>query len=235
MVLYVSLGLNILFCIILIWFYVFYARKLDCEKIDLDYMIENNLFRTGDLILFKATDCLHGLKLANYFTHAGIVYILNCIPYIFEAEYAHSIVLSPLRDRVLRYRGFCYVKSLNIQLPNDVLREFDDFINYAINDMYYDRKVVSKAVEKIIGKTCDTGTNCAELAFLCMLRLGLLPITEYYTYHPHYLRYITNIALQKPYKYSDPVRLTYPPFKYSDTLLNVKNVSSELIDSGYIS
>ena len=61
--------------------------EMKCEdKIYMEKLLNNNILKTGDLILFKSTDNLHSLLFGNYFTHVGMVIVdeilTNNEPYI---------------------------------------------------------------------------------------------------------------------------------------------------------
>ena len=110
--------------------------ELKCEdKIYMEKLLNNDILKTGDLILFKSTDNLHSFKLGNYFTHVGMVIVdeilTNNEPYIFEAcntkyseiphdredkwnlKYSKGILFHPLDERLKRYRGYIYYKPLS--------------------------------------------------------------------------------------------------------------------------
>lgn len=213
--------------VFILYVYTIQVHKIDAKKIFIDDLINNGNIRTGDMILFKATNAYHALYFGNYFTHVGIVYLdeKTGIPYIFEANGAEGlpiknhhnrkgIFFSPLQARVEKYSGYAWWKPLRYELSADVKLGFKQFISYCLKNMEYDMKIFRSSVMKWLGlERCNLATNCGELTFLTLIKLGLLDVDEYYRPPTlHYLRWVTNITKLKNNTYLKLVELIHHPF-----------------------
>lgn len=184
--------------------------------------------RTGDLILFKAYNHMYSALMGTYYTHCGIVVMRDGVPYCFEAASVASTTLLPhhnrrgifctrLAQRVHKYPGACYVKKVNVEIPPETCAEFEKFIAYAHKHMQYREEVVRSAIEKLFGKLLDHDTNCGEMAYLSLIKLGILNIDQFDIPRAHHLRFINNCTdlysdVYGHVVYSQPIRLTYSPF-----------------------
>lgn len=183
--------------------------------------------KTGDLILFKAYNNFNSLCTTSYFGHVGMVYIDDGIPLLFEANgiervplkphhSKNGVFLSPLSDRIKKYKGRCYLKSLNKPLPPESIQSLKEFIDYAMNNMYYDYHVIKSGFKKLFGiEKCHNGTNCGEIMFLSLIKLGLLDIEFYDTCILNHLKFVCEITdFKNGYKYLDLVEIIDHPFAY---------------------
>ncbi len=197
--------------------------KFDCKDIFLDDL----KVKTGDIILFKGFNNYYSMFHGSYFGHIGIVYVKNSIPMIFEAngiEYTpllehHSkkgVYLTPLKERIAKYKGKCFLKELNKKLSDEQLYNFDKFIDFALNNMYYNHAVISSGAKKGFGlEKCNLGTNCSEIVFLSLISLNLLPIEYYDMKIFHHLRLVCNLdKLQNDYYYKEIIGIIDHPFAY---------------------
>ncbi len=197
---------------------VFYSSSAPtCGSVWLDDYYDR--FKTGDLICFKATNNYNSLMMLNYFTHVGIVVLIGRVPYIFEAfevsgykwkddRHKNGILFTPLYERVVRYKGFAYVKPLEFALESHVLNEFNSFINFALSEMKYNYSIVSNCFSKLFGQDYATGTNCAELVALSFVKLGLLDMQDIKHIFNH-IKFVTNITEVKNNRYLEPQELLY--------------------------
>lgn len=207
--------------IIVLYIYLIQYHCYSYDKIFLEDLVNNNLLKTGDLILFKAYDNYNAILIGSYYTHIGIVYVgKGNIPYIFEAngidtQDSDGIFLTPLSDRIKTYKGKCYYKQLSNQLQAHAILELEWFMDYAMRNMYYNHSVLSSSIKKFSGvEKCNDGTNCGELVFLCLLKLGLLPLEYYYDNVFHYLSWMCSIKeLSDGYEYEEPIEIVYKYFK----------------------
>ena len=195
---------------------------------DLD---ESCKVKTGDLILFKAMDNLHSTIIGNYFTHVGIIIIddklTNGKPYIFEATGVRKLQLrqdkskrgiycTSLLERLKRFRGYIYLKSLDNPILPMMHNNLLNFIYYALDNMDYEYNITRSCVRKLLGDTCSDNTNCGELVFLSLINMDLLsekhwksPITPR---NLHHLRWMCNIQkLNNEYKYNDIIEIIKTP------------------------
>jgi len=196
-----------------------------------DEIITKCKVKTGDLILFKAMDNLYSVVIGNYFTHVGIVIIddklTNGEPYIFEAtgirklQLRHNkskrgIYCTPLLERLKRFRGYIYLKSLDNAILPMMHNNLLNFIYYALDNMDYEYNLARSCVRKLLGEACSDNTNCGELVFLSLINMDLL--SEQYWDSTiklkdlHHLRWMCNIQnLNNDYKYNDIVEIIKTP------------------------
>lgn len=218
--------LTIVIVLLCIWIYRMQFYKIQTkETIFLDHLLAANKFKTGDVILFKAFNNFNSIFHGGYFGHVGIVYVLDGVPMLFEAngiEYTplmphHSkrgIFFTPLADRIKKYKGTCYLKALSKPLSADVIYDFHKFINYTLNNFYYDYNVVSSSLKRCIqGIRCTKNTDCGQLVFLSLIKLGLLDMKEYDTNKLHVLNYVAYLdKLENDYKFNELIQIQDHPF-----------------------
>jgi hypothetical protein len=223
-------GSFIIIVIILVtWYYVFTHAHPDLDTETLNTLLAENKFKTGDMILFKAIDNHNAPIIASYYGHVGIVYVYSDdptrTPYIFEAanptnlilephQNTKGIYLSPLVERVKKYKGYCFYKELDKSVVKDNIKEFEHFIDYCVSNMEYDTNIFASSFRKgALGERLNNKTNCGELVFLSLIKLDLLTMKEYQKNVFHHLRWMCNIEnLQNFNYYHTPVKILYDPF-----------------------
>lgn len=207
-----------------IWYYQLSPHNYPCIP------LHEIAFRTGDLILFKPTDNWNAPRIACWYTHIGVVYIhpddsLH-VPYIFEAmgtrgrymlphQNLSGIFLEPLAGRVTKYAGSVFIKRIHgPKIPDDVAREFMQLVHYAKENMYYEYSLGWNGLRKGLGlEKCNHGTNCGETVMLSLIKLGILPLSEYDIAHVHHLRNMCYLSdCTTGYIYDNPVQIVYDPF-----------------------
>ncbi len=222
-----SIFVSISIILIVIWIYFLQYHKIQTEyKLFADVFINNPNLKTGDLILFKAYNNFNSIFHGSYFGHIGIVYIhADGTPMLFEANGVertplmshHSkrgVFLTPLVDRLKKYKGRCFWKPLNAQLNASIIHGFEEFMNYCLDNLDYDYSVVTGGIKRWFGVSkCGKGTDCGQIVFLSLIKLGLLPIEEYDVPRLHHLKYVCNVKnLQFDYKYLPLVEVIDHPF-----------------------
>jgi hypothetical protein len=223
---YVLYICSILIIIIIILVFIIYRvyvkvfKDYPAKNIDLDDIH----LKTGDIILFKGYNSLYSAYHGSYFGHVGIICIRNGIPMILEAngvEYMHlqphhnkkGIFFTPARDRIKKYKGACYVKRLSKPLSKVVELYFYNFIQYCLKKFKYNMSVVSDAIKKKLGiEKLSNKTNCGQLVYLSLIKLGLLPIEAYDEKILYYLDYITDLKYLIDNKYEKPIKIVHHPF-----------------------
>lgn len=219
---------GIFITLFLLYVYQIQYSAGDYPSVHLEDLLRDRVFKTGDIILFKAANNFNSIFINSYWGHIGIVYVRNdqpYTPYIFEAmgiEGSHfrarhnpnGIFLSPLRDRISKYKGRCWLKPLNQAVDIAIANRFMSFIQYAIRAMYYDKNIVRSSLRKIIKRNrCGKNTNCGELVFLSLIKLGLLHEKEYNQPACHYLKWMAGIEkLNDQYEYLAPLEIIDHPF-----------------------
>lgn len=204
----------------LIYIYVIQFSSVDASTCFLDTITS---FKTGDIILFKACNNANAILIGNYYTHIGIVYVTDGVPYIFEAcgvEYMSlkphhnpsGIFLTPLLPRISKYKGTVYWKRLEHTIHTDICDSFKQFIDYAIENMYYNYSFVHNAFSKLMGEKYTLGTNCGELVLLSLIKLQLLPIESFDAACMYSLKYVSYLEQLHGNKYLPLVKIIDQPF-----------------------
>jgi hypothetical protein len=203
--------------------------KLNCPTIFVDDLIESNALKTGDIILFKAYNNFNSIFHGGYFGHIGMVWIdpddKSAEPYLFEANGIERVPLKPyhnpkgifltkLADRIKKYKGMIYLKQLNKPLALSTISDFKNFINYCLENMEYNYAVGSSGIKKGLSlERCTRKTNCGEIMFLSLIKLGLIDIELYDTRIFHHLNYVAKLQdLLKGYRYLDLIEIVDHPF-----------------------
>lgn len=147
------------------------------------------------------------------------------IPYLFETngiEYMslrshHSnrgVFFTPLKERIQKYKGKCFVKKLNVSVNDEQKRHFKSFINFALNHMYYDYDLLQSSIRKKIGvESYSLGVNCGTLAFLSLISLGLLPYEMLDMKILHHLMYVSKLTDLKNASYYQQLQIVDHPFR----------------------
>lgn len=212
----------------ILWMVAFNHIHPNYKEVKYEDLLAMGKFKTGDILLFKALDNWNAPVLASYFGHIGIIYVdpddPTRTPYLFEAANPTDMVLedqhneagiffSKLVDRIKRYQGYTYLKELAVPIHPDKIREFKEFMHFCVDKMYYNINVFSNGLRKgLFGERLNLGTNCGEIVFLSLLKLGLLP-QEYYQKNVfHHLRWMCSIQDLTDNRYLEPVKITYAPF-----------------------
>ncbi len=217
--------IGVFIIIVILWIYIMQYHKVKTEyQIFADDLSASNL-KTGDLILFKAYNNFNSIFHGSYYGHIGMVYILDGVPMLFEAngiervplKNHHSrrgVFLTPLIDRIKKYKGRCFLKPLNKPLPSYIIEGFEEFIQYSLKNMEYDYNVFTGGIKRMLGLSkCGHGTDCGQIMFLSLLKLGLIDINEYDVPRLHHLRYVCNIStLENGYAYMPLVEVIDHPF-----------------------
>lgn len=224
----------IILSIIIYIYYIQFAIPV-YPKIQLEELIKH--VKTGDMILFKASNNFNSVKIGCRYTHIAMVYIPNgenTKPLLFEANRTDGmnllehqnhkgIFVSPMLERLQKYKGYLYYRPINKKLTNIMVSEMEIFIKYCINNMYYDTNLLQSALRNKFGKKrCDHGTNCGEILFLTLIKMGLIPISQYDMPKLHYLFNLShnNLLLNNEYSYSTKYMIVDHPFA-SDNISSV--------------
>ena len=214
----------IIIIIVMMWTYYMEHHHPIYEEMWIDDIIAKA--KTGDLILFKSTDHYNSSIIISYFTHIGVVWRpSNQPPMLFEAagttgmtlydnENKAGIFCTDLETRLSRYNGMLFYKELNKSIPESIDHSFSDFITYAKTNMYYNYNVITNGIKKGLSlERCNLGTNCGEIAFLSLIKLGILSSEQYNTRVFHHLHWISNLeAASNDYCYLSLKKIRISPF-----------------------
>ena len=204
----------------LIYIYAMQFSSVDASTCFLDTITS---FKTGDIILFKACNNANAILIGNYYTHIGIIYVNSGVPYIFEAcgvEYmplkphhnVRGIFLTPLLPRISKYKGSVYWKRLEHDIPVEICDGFKQFIDYAIEKMYYNYSFVHNAFSKLMGEKYTLGTNCGELVLLSLIKLQLLPIESFDATCMYSLKHVSYLEQLENNRYLPLIKILDQPF-----------------------
>jgi hypothetical protein len=224
-----NLYLGVFILIVFIYIYQIQFSKVDCERVFIDELIEPP--KTGDMVLFKAYDNINSIFLGCYYGHVGIVWVdpddPSKTPMCFEAANTtnmplrphhnrRGIFLTPLYERIRRYKGKVYIKPLSDPIDLKTQYEFKNFIQFALETMKYETRVYYSALKKMFGiERCNYLTNCGEIVFLSMINLGLLNLERYNENCVHYVNKVCYTKeLDNGMAYCAPYQLLDHPFAY---------------------
>lgn len=221
---------GILICAIFVWIYFMQYHKIKTHiQVFTDDFIQLPMLKTGDLILFKAYNNFNSIIHGSYFGHVGIIYVdeETKIPYLFEANGVekmpllphhnkNGIFLTPVADRIKKYKGRCFYKPLNKKISPDVIDAFSTFIKYSLENMSYDYEIFKGGLRrKFLGYKCNKKTDCGQLVFLSLVKLQLLPLSYYEISCANYLKYVCELtSLDNDYKYMDLIEVIEHPFAF---------------------
>ena len=209
--------------LVLMWIYYFHYYKMPT---DITLFIDDALkhVKTGDIICFKAYNNFNSVFIASYFGHIGIVYAPKGEePMLFEANGVEhmnlrehhpqsGMFLTPLADRLRKYKGICYWKPLEYEVPVEREKDLYSFIQYCLKEFHYDVAVFKEGIKTGLGMAkCSKNTNCGQITFLCLIKLGLLDPSTYDDTCFHYLRYTCYITELINNRYVDMIQLIPSP------------------------
>lgn len=212
----------ILIIIIILYIYLIQFKFYEYEEVFLDDLI----LKTGDIILFKAYNNFNAIFIGSYYTHIGIIIMINNIPMLFEANgieklpllphhNKNGIFMTPAKERIAKYKGKCYLKRLKNSLSPLQENNMKKFTDFAIKNMYYNYNVFFSSFKKLINvEKCNYGTNCGELVFLSLIVAGIIDKKKYDECIWHHLRYVCNITNTDYNEYLPLIDIIDHPFKY---------------------
>jgi hypothetical protein len=145
--------------------------------------------------------------MGNYYTHVGIIYRENNYsrPYIFEAwnplneklfpsELSNGISFIDLKTRINGYRGYIFYKPLEKPIHPYLNEGFYNFIYWAVCNTKYNPNVFSNAINKLVfNHSLRIGTNCGEIVYMSLIKLGLLHPERFYQNRKYHLKWICNL------------------------------------------
>lgn len=176
--------------------------------------------KTGDLILFHPLDNYNPIFIGCYYGHIGIIYreSPNSPPYLFEAwnplgekfypyDFNHGMAFTDLYHRLISYRGYIFYKELKYNILPEVNKDFYDFIYWAMGNMKYNPHVIQNGFKKLVfNDPLRINTNCSELVYLSLIKLGLLNKNKFIENRKYHLKWLSNLKdMDNGNKYLDPV------------------------------
>lgn len=220
---------GLLICTVIIYIYMIQFHLGTYETVFNDDLVSSGRMKTGDLICFKAFDNFNSIVFGSYFGHIGVVYIDETdptrTPMLFEAngvENMHlkphhadsGIFLTPVSQRISKYKGRCFWKPLRHALSVEAIVDFGSFIKYCLDNMSYDTSVFKSSFKKFVGvEKCNLRTNCGEIVFLSLIKMGLIPYKLHDERALNFLKWMCNITeLSDDYSYGELVHIIDHPF-----------------------
>ena len=135
--------LILLFIIYRFWEHYMVDIKYECKIITPAQFKRGNLFKTGDLVFIKSLASHHKMFTNSYFSHIGIVIMIDDIPNVLEltqtyesknVTYKGGTKLYNLEDRIKFITdGYVCIKPINRPLDSKRLALLPEIINWAKN------------------------------------------------------------------------------------------------------
>ena len=209
--------IGVIIIIVIIYIYLIKLRHPVYKVIT--YNAIKDRVKSGDMILFSSLDNVNQLFMGSYYTHVGIVYrespeskpmlIESFNPYrmpFFPKSASKGIISCDLEHRMNTYRGYILYKELQKPLSQKANVDFNEFIEYAIKNMQYDKNVITGEIGKIVFNTPFTHeTNCGQFTALILMKLGLISLTHFRNRQRHHLRYVCSLDKLKNNSYKAPM------------------------------
>lgn len=228
--------MNATFSIILVLLtvYIYYVYLAHPHYDSYEYYELKYKYKTGDIILFHGLDNVNPIFIGSYYGHIGIVYVdpeMPEKPYIFEAfntstmpfypvECRNGIALVELEHRLNSYRGYAMYKELINPVSKERQEGFKHFIDYALDNMKYNENVINNGFNKLLyNEPLSKETNCGELVYMSLIKLGILPYTMFHENRKHHLLWLSNLntvdhnKVRQKLIYRDPVYILANYFK----------------------
>ncbi len=232
---------SIMIVVIIIIIYVLYMNHKMSPHECVHYNDVEPHLKTGDMILFHALNNYYAPIIGSYYTHVGIIYrgpYTGNEPYILEAAAVDmmpfyggnsaisnengrgngkGIMFTSFKERLHRYLGYIVYKPLEKPVSKEHQENFPEFVEFCMKKMYYNYTPFRHSLSKLfLNEPCGYSTNCGEIVFLALIRLGLLDVSRYSTPMMHYLRYVCAVTeLDGGNCYKDPSNsccIVYDPF-----------------------
>jgi hypothetical protein len=161
--------------------------KYKCKIITPSQFKTGNLFKTGDLVLFKSLKSHHKIFSNSYFSHIGIVIMMGNIPNVLElnktyemngATYEGGTQLYKLEDRIKFYtEGAICIKPINRPLDSKRLALLPEIINWAKNVQYtnadYKLWIKESCIDSNIDRYTEPPFDCAKFIANILNKLHL--------------------------------------------------------------
>lgn len=212
-------------CILIISYIYFIIKPKYIKKI----AYEDINFKTGDMILMHTYKNNNFLLIGSYWSHVGIVYIDHTRilnkgkPVIFEAcrtskmkvykpRNRNGIFVTDLYTRLSKYSGKVVVKKLDKPIKKNIQDNFISFMCYSSRNMIYNDNIFSSGIQKKLGVKLNNNTNCGELCFLSLIKLGLIDVSMYEKKILHHLLFVVNINKLNDNFYHKPLEIVFNPF-----------------------
>jgi len=156
--------------------------NIDCRNRDLLY---DNL-QSGDIVLFR-NDSAHIIPkyvFGDEFSHAGIIYKEDNIPYILEAnindESGGGVMIRPAYTRLQTYKGYICVKKIIRPLSYEMNNKFSTIIGEYINKKfsYSYTNIIKTCILYIDTKHNDDYVHCSMLVAKILVDLGIIELDK---------------------------------------------------------
>lgn len=210
----------ILIVIIILLIYVYLIKFSHPDYSIVLYDDIKDRVKSGDIILFSSSDSFNQIPMISYYTHIGVIYKKDSEsePVLVESfnnhqsfqfypkEFGSGIAVCDLKVRLDSYRGFVFYKELAKPISEQANKDFAEFIEYAKENMHYDKYVIQNEINKIILNTpFTTETNCGQFTELILMKLNLLEFSHFKSRQKHHLRFVANLTKVKNNRYKTPI------------------------------
>lgn len=184
-------------------FYNHYVKPLDYPCI----YYKDIVFKTGDLLLFRASASSHMWLTGDKFSHVAIIVKINNEPYSLELQ-PPNVKVTPIYHRLDSYRdGTIYIKQINLQANSDP-ELLENILLFAKNIKYPEtftelrNTYIKSCVESPWNITNDNDFICGKFVLHVLKQLSILSGKE---------TGICNIG-----EWLSELEEARPPYKYSD-------------------
>ena len=183
----VSVVLLLLFIVYRFWDHYMTVIKYNCKIITPTQFKTGNLFKTGDLVLFKSLQSYHKIFSNSYFSHIGIIIMMDNIPNVLElnttyelkgATYEGGAKLYQLEDRIKFYtEGAICIKPINRPLDSKRLALLPEILNWAKNVQYtnadYKMWIKESCIDSNIDRYTEPPFDCVKFIANTLNKLHL--------------------------------------------------------------
>ena len=213
--------------IIIVILYIYAIKFMHPNYVSVDYNIISKRAKSGDIILFSTLESWNQIYMGSYFTHIGVIYRKDAEskPVLVESFNKHRVANYPkqfnsgiaicdLETRLNSYKGFMFYKQLAKPISESANKDFADFIKYSKKNIEYDENPVSNEIYKLLfNQPFNMKTNCGQFTVLILIKLGLLPFSNFRNRKKHHLRFAANLIKLKQNSYKEPVYISQKCFK----------------------
>lgn len=210
---------TLIIIVIIILIYVYNVKLAHPNYKKITWNEIKDRVKSGDLLLFSALDSVNQIFMGSYYTHIGVIYretpestpmfVESFNPYhtpFYPKEFKSGIAVCDLEHRMNTYRGYIFYKELTKPVSEKQNTQFKEFIEYARENMEYDKNVIENEITKIILNTpFNTKTNCGQFTTLILIKMGLLGMEHFKNRRKHHLQYTSKLKRVNGNSYKTPV------------------------------
>ena len=160
----------------------FYNNYIVAPPYDIAFL-PNTIFKTGDLIFFRALDSKHLIFTNAFFSHVGIIIEYHGIPYILELT-EPNVKFSPIEERLSQYfSGLVFVKPLKKHLDEQRMEQiasilkWSELVDYPVNNIDHPAHYIRDCLRGLTYWERDVQNhdfNCMKFIVFILAKFGLI-------------------------------------------------------------